>query len=360
MKKALTRILGGIVGLILFLTILVYSLSFHPADVQSEPVSCPASTPELTPGAKVTILTWNVQFMAGKKYFFFYGGGPDTRPKTEDIVATTKEAARVILEEKPDIILLQEVDHGAKRTDKRDQLADLLKEVHAKSPALYPCHASAFYWKTAWNPHPKLLGSTGMKLSTVSRFKISKATRYALSGITSNDVITRQFNLKRALLETRLPVKGANELVLLNTHLSAFAQGTNTMELQVKQAADLLDGYNKAGLPWILGGDFNLLPPGKSRSLLSPANQKKFNPKPEIAPLYEKFVGFPTLADVNGPNHEKWRTFLPNNPKHKQPTYTIDYFFVARTLKPLSHRVRHGDTHKISDHMPLFLEFQLP
>ena len=97
---------------------------------------------------------------------FFYdlpgGKGPDKRPSKEDIAATLNEVARVIREENPDIILLQEVDDNARRTDYQDQLALLLELI----PADYKFHASAFYWQSPFVPHPKIMGKVGMKLST--------------------------------------------------------------------------------------------------------------------------------------------------------------------------------------------------
>ena len=38
------------------------------------------------------VMTWNVQYLAGKRYVFWYdlpgGDGPDTRPSSEDLATT--------------------------------------------------------------------------------------------------------------------------------------------------------------------------------------------------------------------------------------------------------------------------------
>ena len=142
--------------------------------------------------------------------------------------------------------MLQEVDEGADRTDGQDQLALLLDELGDT----WTCHASAFYWKAWFVPHPRIMGSVGMKLSTISKYAIDDATRYQLAQM-PNDLLTRQFDIRRAILETRLPIAGGGELAVLNTHLDAFAQGSDTMQRQVAQTRELLDDLTDEGTPWV-------------------------------------------------------------------------------------------------------------
>jgi len=56
-----------------------------------------------------------------------------------------------------DVVLLQEIDDGAARTDYNDQLARLLPLL----PPEYVCHTTAFYWKAAYVPHPRIHGGAG-------------------------------------------------------------------------------------------------------------------------------------------------------------------------------------------------------
>jgi len=71
-----------------------------------------------------------------------------------------------------------------------------------------------------------------MKLGTLSRFQIARAERLQLPMLES-DLLSRQFQLKRALLVSYLPIRGGDELVAINTHFDAFAQGEDTMQRQV-------------------------------------------------------------------------------------------------------------------------------
>ncbi len=358
-KRALSWAAGTLALLAILLVSLVWVLTFHPRQHQAEPVTCSEEAELLKPGQTLKVLTWNVQFMAGKNYVFFFdvpdGNGPDERPSRQDLTHTLNEVARVIRDENPDVVLLQEVDHGAARTDYEYQLQRLLELL----PSEYACHTSAFYWKAAYVPHPRIHGAVGLTLATLSKYRISSATRHQLSLIPGN-FVTQQFNLKRAVLEARLPVEQGGEFVALNTHLDAFAQGSNTMERQVGEVNSLLGSLTQSGRPWVIGGDFNLLPDAEAYRRLPPRQQYYFNPQTEIAPLFEKYEAVPSLAEVSGSDYRQWFTHFPNDPEVKGPDRTIDYLFFARTVRLGQHYVRRQDTQRISDHMPLISEFRLP
>lgn len=353
------RIAIGLLVVVVLLAATVWFTTFHPDDVQAEDVVCADDAPTLQPGQDVTILSWNVQYMAGKDYVFFYDlldeSGPDERPSPEAITATFEEVARVIGEVDPDVILLQEVDDGAARTDGEDQLARLLDMV---SPD-YACHASAFYWKAAWVPHPRILGSVGMKLSTVSRYRIEDATRYALPIIPA-DPVTEQFGLKRAILEASLPVEGGESLLTYNTHFDAFAQGTDTMQRQVAQASERLAFVTAQQIPWVFGGDLNLLPPGPQYDDLGSDEQAYYLPDSELSVLTDVYPVVPSLEESNGPERASWYTHFPNAPTIDGPDRTIDYVFLSPLLGLGDHEVRQADTLDISDHLPVILDVTLP
>jgi hypothetical protein len=109
--------LTGLVLLSGFVVALVWLTTFHPPEAQAESVVCEAEPPPLQAGQSLKVLTYNVQYMAGKNYFFFYEGGLDVRPSAQDTVQTSELIAGIIRQEDPDLILLQEVDDGSRRTD---------------------------------------------------------------------------------------------------------------------------------------------------------------------------------------------------------------------------------------------------
>jgi len=329
--------------------------TLRPAPVERVNATCDADTPALQAGQPLRVLSWNIQYLAGKDYVFFYdvldGSGPDERPSRQAIARTLDEVVRVIRAERPDVLLLQEVDDGAKRTDYEDQAAVLA----ARLPE-FRCHASAFYWKAVFVPHPRILGAVGMKLTTFSRSRIENATRHALAEM-PDPLPVRLFNLKRAVLETTLPVENGAGIIVFNTHLDAFAQGNDTMQRQANQVAELV---GRAAGPWLIGGDFNLLPNRAAYDRLPEHARAYYNPRTELAVLWGKVPSFPTPQQVDGPNPQAWYTHFPNDPRAKGPDRTIDYIFHSAALQVTSARIRRHDTLRISDHLPLVMEFVVP
>ena len=334
--------------------------TYHPASIESMAVACPEAAPTLQAGQSLKVMTWNVQFMAGKNYTFWFdvpnNDGPDERPSPADITQTFSEVARIIKDENPDIIMLNEVDNGAARTDYEDQLARLKKLI----PADYVCSTSTYYWKTLYVPHPRIHGKMGLTLAILSKYQISAAERHQLA-LPPNNWLVQQLSIKRAMLESHLPIQQGGEFVVTATHLDAFAQGSNTMELQVGQVNQLLASLTKAHIPFIIGGDFNLLPPeDASYQRLPIQHQPYYNPQSEIKPLYDTYQALPTFEDVTGANYAKWYTYLPNDPTIPYADSTLDYFFLSHNITVAEHYVRQDDTQKISDHFPMIAIIQLP
>jgi len=356
-----------IMGLLVILSITIYSITYHPKPVENVGYVCPADTPLLTSGQSIKVLSYNVQYFAGKDYVFYYDldddAGPDNRPSAEAIERTASSISELILSENPDILLLQELHEGAKATDYQNQTKLLLSKLNAN----YPCYSEAFYWKADFVPHPSIMGSVGMKLLTLSKYKITTATRHQLS-LMESDPVTQAFNLKRAILATEFPImpnetnnevngqKSDHKFVAMNTHLDAFSQGMNTMEKQVSEVNKLISATVH---PWIFGGDFNLLPPNQFAGLAK-SQQNLYRKESEIAPLTHRYASVPSMENVNSKDKAIWYTHYPNDPVVLGPDRTIDYIFYDTALTLIDSRVMHGVTHKLSDHLPLVATYKLP
>ncbi len=354
------RWLGAIVLMILLaLAGFLWLGNYHPAAVETMPVACAASTPQLGAGQTLKVLTWNVQTMSGKNYVFWSdlpgNDGPDEKPSPEDITATFDELVRVVKEEAPDILLIQEIDAGAERTYYEDQLARL----SAMLPE-YPCLTSAFDWKSAYIPHPRIHGSVGWQVAILSKYQISSAERIQLSSA-NKSFLENQFKIQPAILKAHLPLTNGGEFVALTLHLDLFVPGSNAKDLQMAEIDQVLRALDAANTPWVLGGDFNLLPPDQaSYARLLPIQQKYYNPQSEIVFLTDRYAVVPSLEETSGSDYAKWLTRWPNDPAIPGPDRTLDYFFVSKRLTIGEHSVRMQDTLQISDHLPVILQVQLP
>ncbi|EMN50704.1 endonuclease/exonuclease/phosphatase family protein [Leptospira interrogans str. L1207] len=326
--KKITAILGILFGSLL---ILIYVITYHPDQAEPAEIVCNENAPILKENSKIKILVWNVQYLAGKKGFFgmtYLTEMGRTQPSKEEIEETLKKVADYIHSEDPDMILFQELHDGAENTFREDQLERILSRIGSE----YVCRSEAFYWKSNFVPHPKILGSVGMKLATISKYKISDGIKHSLP-LMPADPISTQFNLKRAILQNDLPIEGGDKFTVLNTHLDAFSQGTDTMHRQVETITGLLKELDLAGHYWVLGRDFNPLPPGFDRKSMHPNGAFFYSDEQEIKPLFDRWNSAVPFKILNGPEKEKYYTYYPNDPAIGKPDRTIDYIFYSSNLK---------------------------
>ncbi|BFT59719.1 endonuclease/exonuclease/phosphatase family protein [Pseudomonas moorei] len=335
---------------------MVYSLTWRPDAREVLPVSCSTQAPLLAPGQALKVMTWNVQYLAGKRYVFWndQAAGTDEAPTADDMAFSLDEVARVIRDEQPDVVLLQELDDGAKASDYQNQLK-LLQERVAD---LYPCSAHAFDWKADFIPDPHIFGSVGRQLATLSRYEIEHAERLQLP-VSQVNLISRQFKPKDALLLTYLPLSDGGQMAILNTHLDRATQLDDTLQTQISAVTKVLDKFESRGTPWLIGGDFNLLPLGQYQRL--PSEQRTpYSADSALHALWDKYPMIPTNNEASGIDRARWLTHYPNDPGVSGPDRTVDYLFYSPRIKRVEARVRQDDTLRISDHLPLIARFLLP
>ena len=326
-------------------------LNYHPRAVQPEECwNCPDAT-ALPVARPIKAITYNAQFFAGTNYHFFYDGGRDTLVDPDDVRKTVAAISAFLAEENPDFVLLQEVDAGARRTGYLDQVELLLNSLPTD---LRNCVATP-YWKSRFVPHPKVMGSADTRLAIFSRYRLQRATRYQLPRTPGNP-IANDFNFKRAIVEVEIPSTNGETFVLLNTHLEAFPRGTDIMQRQVDYVLTRLNSLDQRGIPWVIGGDFNLLPPGQASHLNAEEQGCHRNPS-EISSIYERYHGVPRVSDASEKEMRNFMTFTKRSQAERVPIRTLDYFFASSKVEIKGYAVRQGDMKRLSDHLPLVAEF---
>ncbi|HKM58656.1 MAG TPA: endonuclease/exonuclease/phosphatase family protein [Chthoniobacterales bacterium] len=329
-------------------------LNYHPRQIEPLEPNNRNDPPLLGAGQRIKVVTFNVQFLAGTGYHFFYDGGPDTVVDRNDIEAVAASVGRFIERSGADLVLLQEVDCGARRTAYVNELALLRRSF----PTDLQNHVAAYYWKSRFVPHPKILGSAGTMLVLFSRYRIASGRRYQLP-LTPGNLVDQDFNLKRAMLEVELPLTNGKSITILNTHLEAFPKRTNVMERQLQSVLERLDRLSRQNQPWLIAGDFNLLPPGQS-ARLRPENRGKHREPSELGPLYERYHGIPPIPDATGDQMRRCFTFTQKSGTGRIPVRTLDYIFTSPTITPCGYLVPEKEMIEVSDHLPLIAEFTLP
>jgi endonuclease/exonuclease/phosphatase family metal-dependent hydrolase len=329
-------------------------LNYHPRPVEPMRVRNFGGAPVLTPGQAIKVITYNAQFFAGTRYDFFYDGGPDTLVDPEDVYSTINRFAKFVAEERPDFILLQEVDAGARRTAYLDEVT-LLRDA---LPLDLRNYVTADYWRSRFVPHPKIWGSAGTKLVIFSKYRLGTARRYRLP-LRPGNPIANDFNLKRAILEVEVPRRDGGVLAMLNTHLDAFPNGTDVMDRQVDKLHRFLEHLDEQNRPWIIGGDFNLLPPGQ-RSRLPVESRGTYVEPSAITQIYRSYQGVPTVDDATAKAMDQFFTYTQRVESKRTPARTLDYLFTAPSVSVENYAVRQNGMLELSDHLPVVAEFRLP
>lgn len=188
------------------------------------------------------ILTWNLSYA--------YGPGSDGFSKWKPLPQlhfqeSLSAMAAFIKNVNADIVLLQEVDFGSKRSAYLNQLEILSR----KSNLLY--HSGCISWDRMYVPFPGLnpLNHFGRVLSgggILSKTPIRKITEDLLPKPRENHAAYNHFYLNRYLQIAE--VAGLN---ICNLHLEAFSQ--ENRELHLIRLEDRLKDYELD----IAGGDFN-------------------------------------------------------------------------------------------------------
>jgi endonuclease/exonuclease/phosphatase family metal-dependent hydrolase len=198
------------------------------------------------------IMTWNIKFGGGRIDFFFDGHGDRVIMEKSEVIDNMALLSEKIREVNPDILFIQEADVDAKRSAFVDQVQYLLNNTKFN----YAAYASQ--WKSKYIPSNGI-GKIDSGNAILSKWKFTDAKRIPLPLIKSQNFIIRYFYLRRNILEINLE-NNNKSIKLLTTHLSAYAKDdTKKKQLEILKA--YLDSLDQKKQQFILGGDFNSLPP---------------------------------------------------------------------------------------------------
>ncbi len=217
----------------------------------------------LKTGDTYSVVTYNIGFGAyGPDYSFFMDtgemkDGTKTSGKygkamsLESVETHTEGALGVIEDLDADFYLLQEVDVDADRSYHVNQ-KDFIKTAMAGYASVFANNFHSAYLFYPFNdPH----GAVQAGLLNFSRYQISEAERRSYP--VDNSFITKFTDLDRCFAQMRLPVEGGQELVLINSHMSAYDEGGTIRAQQLELLNSVMSEEYAKGNYVIVGGDFN-------------------------------------------------------------------------------------------------------
>ncbi len=331
---------------LLFLVVTTLS-DYKPEDVidlgsGSETVAIPMDD-------TLTLVTWNIGYAGlGREMDFFYEGGRQVRPP-EILYKKYWQGIQKKLEGfsgEYEFVLLQEIDVSSKRSYYNDQY-EVIRSVYTGYHSNF-----AFNYRVIYVPVPLIrpLGKVRSGMALISSFPPESSGRIAFEGNFSWP--TSLFMPDRCFIKNRYSTSSGKELVVINTHNSAFDNG----ELRTKQMDALhsvmLDEYEKGNYV-ITGGDWNMNPEGFLVYLCTTGDMQ-FNIQPEIPPGFFP-DGWTWAFDQEIPTN---RFLQESYLRSRTLTTTIDYFVVSPNVEVLE-TIAFDLNFEDSDHHPVTMQVRL-
>ena len=247
---------------------------YKPAQVES--VFSDDRPDTLSDSARLSLLNWNIGYCGlDRSMDFFYDGGKQMRPSRDGVAENMKGVLNTLSPYHSfDFILLQEVDLDSKRSYHFN-----MQEIFGQH---FQDHLSFFgmNYNVAFVPIPvkEPMGKVESGLLTFTKFKPQSVDRFSFPGNYSWPMGV--FMLDRCFLVNRYPVSSGNsqpaeagpqgadnkELVLINTHNSAYDDGSLRKQQMDYLKGILLEEYEKGNYV-VVGGDWNQTPYGMQPGL---------------------------------------------------------------------------------------------
>lgn len=343
--KVIGRILLCVIIIILAVLIFYTVREYRPAAVEKVETSSGSKT--LQQGSTFTIASLNTGYAGlGKEEDFFMDGGTKVQPDSkEEVEKNLTGIAEQLKDLQADFYFLQEVDRDSKRSYRTDELA--FYEQALGMPGMYACN-----FRCDFVPYPMPpIGKVEAGLVTMTDYQVSEASRIALPESFKWPIKT--CNLKRCMLETRIPVEDSDkELVLINFHLEAYDSGEGKVA-QMKQLSEKLQEEYAKGNYVIAGGDFNQTFEGMDTYPI----KDQENWTPGIVGADDIPEGFSLFATDNVPTCRLLNAPYSGNYEGSQ-VYVIDGFIVSDNLQVTM--LQNVDTGFVySDHQPVQMQVSM-
>ena len=221
-------------------------------DNQTLEITGTARTDTLKTDREYTAVTYNIGFGAyTPDYTFFMDGGTQSWADSEESVINCINGDIALLKRhQSDFALIQEVDTDATRSYHVDQSKLFYDGFSDSSASLAVNYHSAFLFYPILQPH----GASNSGLLTLSNYTIASAMRRSLP---VSESMSKFLDLDRCYSLNYINTENGKQLVVVNTHLSAYGTDSSLQTQQLeKMFGDMQKEYEKGNYV-ICGGDFN-------------------------------------------------------------------------------------------------------
>lgn len=324
--------------------------------------------PDAAP-TRLKVMTWNVKYGACRIDFWFDGWGDRTQMSTQEVRGNLDAIERLIREVDPDILFTNEIEVNSRRSAYVDMVQHLLDHTSLNYGAYFQ----------AWNSRyiaSEGVGRMDMGVGIFSKYPITFAERIRQEDQTDLDVLHEIFYLHTVVGRAHVNL-GGREIAAFVTHVSAY----DTDGTKQRQLVHLQQIVAEEKLPFVLGGDFNELPPTAVKTSDfadehpdlkgTEFEQPPYTPQ-AMQPFFDKYKPAITLAQI-GTTEESQSKFYSHSirgPNHGGFwTRQLDHLFVNAgdwvpgTTDVLQSPGRLGiksDPNWLSDHAPVAGTWELP
>jgi hypothetical protein len=244
---------------------------------------------------------------------------------------------RLVNEYDPDILMTEEIEVNSRRSAYYDMVQGMLEGTRLNYGAYFQT------WNSRYVPSEGV-GRIDLGNAIFSKYPIDFAERIRQEDRTDQDGVTAMFYIHRMIGRAKIDVGEGRQVAAYVVHTEAYDQdGTKGRQIQ-----QIYDEVHKETLPFVLGGDFNELPPSAIKlegfpdevptSIGTEFEQPPYTPE-IMQKFYDDFVPYISLARYGDTEEEQAEFFTHSvaGPLHADAegnpqtwNRTLDYLFVTK------------------------------
>lgn len=348
MKKSLKILVIFISSLIVAFLIFLLAATIGNYSPDEQIVIQESENPDLlSDWTEYDFMIWNIGYCGlDASMDFFYDGGEQVRPAKEKVNNSLEKVTEFLSgNDTVEFLLLQEVDINSKRSYHVNEY-NMIEET-------LPLYNSSIglNYKVFFVPIPPTepMGKVKSGLQTLSKFIPKETVRHSFPGNYSWPMGV--FMLDRCFLVSRFTVDNNKELLIINTHNSAYDDGSLREAQMEYLKVFLLDEYQK-GNYIIVGGDWNQSPAGFKKEFDGQVfDNENYTEIPAGYPDSNWQWAFDEITPTN-------RRVKTSYERGVTATTLIDFYLMSPNIQLISVKTQDMNFQN-SDHQPVFLKISL-
>lgn len=293
-------------------------------------------------------LAWNIGYAGlGSNMDFFYDRGTKVRDTKERTIANLDSIRNFINRHSAiPFILLQEVDVNSKRSYHINQKDSIAKDTRKHNTIAL--NYSSFFVPV---PPTEPMGKVKSGVVSYCDYEPIESVRFAYPGMFGWP--NRLFNLRRCMLVNRYKTSNNKDFVLINTHMSAFDDGSLKKQ-EMQFVKDFVIAEFEKGNYVLVGGDWNQSPPDFKITTFGDNFESEVF---KLTNITSDFLpqGWKWVYDASSPTNRYLNEVYTEGKTFRS---ILDFFLVSPNIEVAGSKTRDLNF-QFADHNPVFIEFIL-